>query len=64
MNKIIMVWNLIKFLHLLIGKLVLNKIIINNNLLKILTDEPDNFIFDSLKEGIPSFFVIILIFEL
>lgn len=39
------------------GSLNLTKIIINRNLLQILTNEPDEFIFELLKEGIPSFFV-------
>ena len=35
----------------------MTKIILNKKLIEILTDNPENYIFDSLTNGIPAFFV-------
>lgn len=35
----------------------MTKITLNKKLVEVITDEPDNLIFESLRTGIPSFFV-------
>ena len=40
----------------------MTRIILNKKLIELLTDEPENFIFDSINYGIPAFFCIVFFF--
>ena len=42
----------------------MTRIILNKKLIELLTDEPENFIFDSINYGIPAFFVLFFFFFL